>query len=194
MSSVNIKNAVSFTNPGLNWLTRTLWVVLTIAPVGLALKASAFEVDFSRRQIEFEKVFDQNRKPASVDETQIPGSLTASPAAGVVEQSLLSQVFDAPFEKQELALLITENGFVPAKVYLRRDVQYTIHIVNVHPREKNASIVLDAFTEHQTLPFGQARRIEIRPKAEGVFSFQSPELGTSGQLIISATTRKPAGQ
>ena len=190
MNYVNIKSASTFIERR-NCKTVGVWI-LAVYLLVTPLLAHAFEVDFSRRQIEFEKVFDQNRKPASVDgvDGEDPSRVPA-----VSSQSLIEKVFDVPTETQEVALLVTEGGFVPAKIFLRKDVQYIFYVVNVHPREKNMSIVLDAFTEHQTLPFGQTRKIEIRPKAAGVFLFQSPELGTSGQLVITDSTpsRKPSG-
>ncbi len=181
MSSVNTKSANLFTK---------IIGILMLVPL-LPQISQAFEIDFSRRQLQFDKVVDSVvMQPANSVET----SLTTGLSPQLSSQSLLERVFTPPSEVREIAVLLTEAGFVPQTVYLRKGTTCVLHIVNLHPREKNISVVIDAFTENHFLPFGVPKRIELQVKADGVFSFQTPELGSVGRLVVVDGGRKPAGE
>lgn len=132
--------------------------------------AQAWEVDLSRRQLDFNRVTDQNRLPASttVDDTQ----------------SLFGQVFDSVEPTQDIVILNTEKGFVPDTIRVKKGNSYRIHVVNVNKKEKNVSFVLDAFSEHHNTVYGQERTFNLNPKTDGVFSYQCPETAVQGRVIV----------
>lgn len=144
--------------------------------------AQAWEVDLSRRQLDFNRVSDQNRLPASTttDETQ----------------SVFGQVFDSVEPTQDIVILNTEKGFVPDTIRVKKGNSYRIHVVNVNQKDKNVSFILDAFSEHHNTVYGQERVFNLNPKADGVFSYQCPETAVQGRVIVISNStdseRKPA--
>jgi hypothetical protein len=144
--------------------------------------ANAWEVDMSRRQLDFNRVTDSDRLPASVttDETK----------------SLFGQVFDSVEPSQDIVILNTEKGFVPDTVRVKKGNSYRFHIVNVNQKEKNISFVLDAFSEHHNTLYGQDRTFNLNPKVDGIFSYQCPETAFQGRVIVISNTaeseRQPA--
>ena len=140
--------------------------------------AFAWEVDFSRRQVEFNKITNSNRLPASVNVEE--------------SKSLFGGVFDGSEPTQDIVIMNTEKGFVPDTLRLKSGNSYRVHVVNVNKKEQNVSFVLDAFSEHHNTLFGEKRTFTVAPKAEGIFSFQCPETATQGKLIIFSEGRKPA--
>lgn len=142
--------------------------------------AKAWEIDFSRRQLDFQKVEDHNRLPASTPNKE--------------NASLLSQVFDSSEPAQDIVITNTESGFVPSTLRLRKGGNYKIHIVNINAKEKNVSFVLDAFSESHNTVFGNMRSFTISPKQTGTFSYLCPETAEHGKIIIFSDDRKPAGE
>ena len=137
----------------------------------------AWEVDFSRRQIEFDKVEDQNRMPASVKpETKSP----------------LEQVFETTEASQDIVILNTEKGFVPEILNLRQGGNYKIHVVNVNEQKRNISFIVDAFGEHHNTIYGEPKSFQLAPKTEGIFSYQCPETAFQGKIVVIPQQRKPA--
>ncbi len=134
---------------------------------GFAAHADDWKVDFSRR------VKDVPAKELSEAPTEAPG-----------EKNFITSLFDSSEPAQELVILNTEKGFVPATVRVRQGGNYKVHIVNVNDREKNVSFVLDAFSEHHATYFGKIKTFEIRPKRNGVFRFVSPETSAQGRLVV----------
>lgn len=150
--------------------------------LAVALPASAFEVDFSRRQVDFSKVKDEDRLPASIQEDQ--------------SAVILNKVFDSVEPTQDIVIMNTDKGFVPDTVRLKKGNSYRIHVVNVNGREKNVSFVLDAFSEHHNTVFGERKTFSVTPKTDGIFSYQCPETAVQGKFIIysdaGSSDRKPA--
>ncbi len=143
--------------------------------------AHAWEVDFSRRQVDFNKVENSDRLPASVVEEK--------------PLSFYSKVVESVEPSQDIVIMNTEKGFVPETVRLKKNGNYKIHIVNVNHKEKNISFVLDAFSEHHNTIFGEEKSFSVSPKSEGIFSYQCPETATQGKFIIySDSDRKPASE
>ncbi len=146
--------------------------------------AQAWEVDFSRRRVQFDKVKNEDRLPASLKEDQT--------------EAVLSKVFDTVEPAQDIVIMNTEKGFVPEVVRLRKGGNYRIHVVNVNNKEKNVSFVLDAFSEHHSTLFGEQRTFTVAPKTDGIFSYQCPETAIQGKFIIYSDSmggdRKPATQ
>jgi plastocyanin len=143
----------------------------------------AWEIDFSRRQVEFNKVKNEDRLPASIQEDQ--------------SATILNKVFESVEPTQDIVIMNTEKGFVPDTVRLRKGNNYRVHIVNVNGKEKNVSFVLDAFSEHHNTVFGEEKTFYVTPKTDGIFSYQCPETAVQGKFIIysevaGAGDRKPA--
>ncbi len=134
------------------------------------IRVKAWEVDFSRRQVDFQSVRDESRMPASAETSE--------------KISLVEQVIDPQELPQDIVVLSTEKGFVPDRIRLKKNGVYKIHVVNVNATQKNASFVLDAFSEFHATSFGVQKTFQIRPKKEGIFSFNSPESAISGKFII----------
>ncbi|WP_253696654.1 cupredoxin domain-containing protein [Bdellovibrio sp. HCB117] len=142
--------------------------------------AFAWEVDFSRRQVQFNDVKNEDRLPASIKEDQ---------------SVILTKVFDAVEPAQDIVIMNTDKGFVPEVVRLKKGGNYRIHVVNVNGKEKNVSFVLDAFSEHHNTVFGEQKTFSVSPKTDGIFSYQCPETAVQGKFIIYsdiAADRKPA--
>lgn len=142
----------------------------------------AWEVDMSRRKVDLQK--NEKAGPAPLDFTPKK------------EASILSGVFQSLEPTQEVVILHTEKGFVPETVRLKKDRSYRVHVVNVNDKEKNASFILDAFSEHHGTYFGQPKSFNVSPKVEGIFSFQSPETGKQGRIVVTPEVelRKPASE
>jgi len=51
-------------------------------------------------------------------------------------------------------------------------------------KEKNTSFLMDSFTEAHNTMFGNLKTFIIEPKVEGVFSYQCPETGIQGKLVV----------
>ncbi len=86
--------------------------------------------------------------------------------------------------KMELVIMNTAKGFVPDTLRLQKDRQYTIHIVNVNPKAKNVSFILDDFAEHHGTYYAKPKSFKIYPQQAGIFRFQSPEVAHEGQIVI----------
>lgn len=147
-----------------------------------ALSASAWEVDMSRRQNDFNRITNQPRQPASVTEE--------TPLA-VLKEAL------TPYEQaQDIVIMNTDDGFVPKSLAVKKGSHYKIYVVNVNSKYKNSSFIMDAFSEHHATAFGRVKSFTITPKADGVYSYQSPESGVEGHLVVTSpeTDRKPASR
>ena len=165
MSSVSIKSARLF-------IKLILFTLFSFS----SLKVKAWEVDFSRRKIDFQSVQDQSRLPASQESTE--------------NLSLVEQIFDPQEIPQDIVILATEKGFIPDEVRLKKNGTYRIHVVNVNSERKNTSFVLDAFSEFHGTPYGTQKTFQVIPKKEGVFAFTSPEVGLRGKLVIYERPRR----
>ena len=174
MSSVNFKTVKLFTK---------IFLILAATAVGLSIvdvKAHAWEVDMSRRKLDFDKVSDQSRLPAS--------EKIVSPGFNIEELLPSTQPV------QDIVILNTEKGFVPEKVVLRKGETYKIHLVNVHNDKKNISFILDDFAESHNTPFAKEKQFDLKPKKTGEFSFHCPETSFHGRLIVIDSERKPASK
>jgi hypothetical protein len=165
----------------LNFKIAVACISFALVEVFLTTTAQAWEVDMSRRQVDFNRVTDQNRLPASVTTD---------------ESTMLGHVFDRVEPSQDIVILNTDKGFVPDTVRVKKGSSYRIHVVNVNSKDKNVSFVLDAFSEHHSTTFGQERVFNLNPKIDGIFSYQCPETAVQGKFIVISNTpeseRKPA--
>lgn len=146
------------------------------------VKVKAWEIDFSRRQMEFDKVEDV-RMPASAVEEESAASL-------------ISKITKHVEPSQDIVILNTESGFVPEVIKLKKDVNYNIHVVNVNNKEKNVSFLLDSFSQSHSTVFGAQKVFSITPRTEGIFSYQCPETSKQGKFVIVSEkpTRKIASE
>lgn len=150
------------------------------------VKIHALEIDLSRRQI----------TPAKIQNIRLPAS-SISKSPELKDEDLLQAMKKAAgplAPPKEIVILNTEKGFVPEKVQLRMGEVYTFHVVNVNMKEKNTSFLMDSFTQSHNTSYGDVKDFVIVPKVEGVFSYQCPETGFQGKLIVvpEADQRKPA--
>lgn len=136
-----------------------------------AAKADGWRVDLSRR------VKESAPK-------EMPTEASDSVGGEKEMKNLLFDLFDSSEPQQELVILNTEKGFVPATVRVRAGGNYRIHLVNVNEKEKNISFVLDAFSENHATYFGKIKTFDIRPKKNGVFRFVSPETAAQGRIVV----------
>ena len=144
------------------------------------VQVKAWDVDFSRREKELKTM----RMPASiVDQPQRK------------DESMVNGFFQAVEPTQEIVILNTDKGFVPETLRLKKGSSYKVIVVNINEKEKNASFILDAFSEHHATYFGEKKSFTVSPKADGIFSFQCPETASQGRLIIySDDKRMPASE
>jgi hypothetical protein len=164
------------------------------ATSAFATTAQALEVDFTRRQVEFNKVDDSSRLPAAMT----PDEQSKS----IVEKVFDGKLFETVEPAQEIVIMNTDKGFVPETLNLKKGTNYKLHIVNINGKEKNVSFVMDAFSEHHNTFFGEHKTFNITPKVDGIFSFQCPETAMQGKLIIYSdsigtvgpSVRKPASK
>ncbi len=157
-------------------MNRTLMIILCL----WLSQAVAWDVDLSRRQVDFSRITNQTRLPASQVEEEPLG--------------LLQRALTIPDVSQDIVIVNTETGFVPDKINVKKGGSYKIYIVNVDSKHKNSSFILDAFAEHHATAYGKVKTFTITPKTEGVFTFQSPESGVEGRLVVAPNERQPASQ
>lgn len=85
---------------------------------------------------------------------------------------------------KEIVILNTESGFIPSKVRVKKGEAYKVHVVNLNMREKNVSFLMDSFSQSHNTVFGVKKTFNIEPQVEGIYSYQCPETGVQGQLIV----------
>ncbi len=166
MNFVNFKTAKLFTS----FLFFTLVSSTTFA----------WEVDMSRRKVDFDRIEDRKREPASID----------------VTDSFLSlqKIIEPALPIQDVVIMNTENGFVPERLHLRKGQNYRVHLININEQKRNVSFILDDFAENHSTPYALRKTFEIKPEKSGEFVFHSPETSFRGRLIVVDPTsaRTPA--
>lgn len=152
-------------------------IVVFILAFFVQVTVRAWDVDLSRRQKDLQKV----QGPGLVGETTVAPS------------QLVDSFFDSFGPTQEVVIILTNKGFVPETIRMKKGTNYKVHVVNVNEKDKNVSFVLDAFSEHHGTLFGQQTSFSLSPKIDGIFSFQCPETAKQGRIIVySDEQRKPA--
>lgn len=152
----------------------TKYNLITIGLVLISLKTSAWDVDLSRRI--------KNVETNVVDELRWPSSL--KPAEELFSETSAQQMFSSVEPAQSIAILQTENGFVPDTIRIRKDGNYKIFVANVNEKFKNASFILDAFGQNHGTYFGKPKSFELAAKVNGVFTFLCPETGAQGKIVV----------
>ena len=152
--------------------SKSLPFLLALAP--LVVKAEAIQSEFSPRE------------PTAVKTLAVgTPDVIAVPRAGT-KRNVVGGNSEVSAPMQELVILNTDKGFVPATVRLRKGTKYVVHVVNVNEKEKNVSFVLDGFAQHQSTYYGKVTEFTIDPKTEGVYSFQCPETALEGRMVVFA--------
>lgn len=160
--------------------SKTVSLFIKIAITGLVfIPAFAWEVDMSRRQLDFDRVTDQNRLPASTHTSTQP----------VLD---LGSLILPSLPVQDIVILNTDKGFVPDKVHVRKGESYRIHLVNTNSEKKNVSFILDGFAESHSTPYAKEKTFELKPQKAGEYSFHCPETSFKGSVIVVESERKPA--
>lgn len=139
--------------------------------------AWSFEIDLSRRRKNVEKKMEK----------QEAAQAARSPNTNYQRQAVISLFSPSEEPKQEMVILNTDKGFVPAKLAMRKGVRYQIHVVNVNTKEKNVSFIMDAFSEHHSTYYGVIKTFELKPAQEGIYSFYCPETSFEGKVVVIST-------
>ena len=175
--------------------TRLLFAVVTFTGV---TARGEWTVDFSRRQ-PAARVDAAYRGPASVTDAVIEQPFESNQPVVAKDQGFFASVWSGGGEvAQDVVIMNTDKGFVPATVRLKSGLTYQIHVVNVNDRERNVSFVMDSFGQHHGTFYGKVKTFSIRPDKEGVFSYVSPETAAQGKLVVTgapgADVRRPAAE
>lgn len=174
-------------------------LICLIAPLAHA----DWSIDFSRRNFKTRQsdlnapAHPSGRQPASVEAAPTESAVIDTVQEPEAKKGLLDTFFDSGEPIQDLVILLTEKGFVPSTVRVRKGGRYKVHVVNVNEKEKNVSFMLDGFSEHHATYYGKIKVFVLEPKKEGAFSFQSPETSSEGRLIVfnpQIGVRAPASQ
>ncbi len=154
------------------------WLICFFLGVLFHLEAvQAWDVDLSRRKLEFDKIKDENHLVEST-QTEV--------------KNPLSQVFETTEIAKDIVILNSDKGFIPSTIQLQQGSSYRIHVVNVNEQKRNLSIIVDAFGQHHNTIYGSARSFQLSPKAEGIFSYQCPETSIQGKIVVVPQGRSPA--
>lgn len=191
MNSANTKTAKTCSKMFKGFLG---FVSFCIVAGGVSV-ARALDIDFSRRQVEFNKVENDDRMPSSLP------PMKEDPTNSIVNKVLDGSLFESVEPTQDIVIMNTTKGFVPETINLKKGNNYRIHVVNVNNKEKNISFIMDAFSEHHNTFYGEHKTFNVSPKVDGIFSYQCPETAQQGKIIIYSDTvgtlpanRKPASK
>ncbi|MFN3697516.1 MAG: hypothetical protein ACK4VO_08745 [Pseudobdellovibrio sp.] len=172
MNSVNFKTEKTYTK---TFIKTFLFTFFYFAQV--KVHAADWMIDLSRRQTDFNRIENQRMPSSNVEES-------ANPNADKELFQAIKKIVNPVQPSQEIVIMQTETGFVPEKIYLKKNEIYKIHIVNLNSKEKNVSFLMDAFSQVHNTVFGVVKTFTIQPKVEGVYSYQSPETGALGKAVI----------
>lgn len=140
-----------------------------------------WNIDLSRRQTDFSRI--ENQRMPTTTNMDVSSS---KQDADILEA--LKKVVNPVEPSQEIVILQTEKGFVPEMIHLKKGDVYKVHVVNLNLKEKNVSFVMDAFSQTHNTVYGAIKTFTVQPKIEGVYSFQSPETGFMGKVVITPDT------
>lgn len=148
---------------------RALILILTSLLFSFQAVADSWKFDFSRRQKDMIELEKQQRQIASEEKT------------------VLGMITERQGPMQDIVIINTPSGFLPAQIPIKRNQRYRVHVVNVNKDKKNISFMMDDFSQHHGTFFGEEVVFEIEPRKEGLFSFLCPETGAKGKMVVYAT-------
>jgi plastocyanin len=177
VNTVSIKTAQTYNKK--NRMSRgLLWLICFFLGVLFHLDSvRAWDVDLSRRRLEFDKIKDENRLQ-SVESTEA--------------KNPLSKILESTDVAKDIVILNSEKGFIPDTIQLRQGLSYRIHVVNVNEQKRNVSFIIDAFGQHHNTVYSTPKSFQISPKTEGIFSYQCPESSLQGKIVVLPQERSPA--
>jgi hypothetical protein len=143
--------------------------------------AEDWSVDLSRRQTDFKRI--ENQRMPSSNVQVLSESVDTKKQDSELLQALKSAV-NPVTPSQDIVIIQNEKGFVPDQLNLKKGEVYQIHIVNLNPKEKNVSFLMDSFSQSHNTVFGVTKTFKIQPQVEGVFSYQSPETGLAAKWSL----------
>lgn len=156
------------------------------------VRADNWKIDLSRRQTDFSRI-QNTRMPASNVEPFADAASIAKNDSEILQA--IKSAINPVTPSQDIVIIQNENGFVPNQLNLKKGEVYQIHVVNLNSKEKNVSFLMDSFSQSHNTVFGVEKTFKIQPQVEGVFSYQSPETGISGKVVVVPDLiRKPASK
>jgi hypothetical protein len=106
-------------------------------------------------------------------------------ANSYVKEGVLEQILTSIAEPvQPIVILNMEKEFVPSTVRLKKNGNYRFYVANVNEKNKNVAFVLDAFNQNHGTYFGQVKIFDVKPKVDGLFTFNCPETGIQGKIVV----------
>lgn len=160
-----------------------------IAFLGLSTFGSAFEIDFSRREADRERM-----NPVNQSQLVAPQAMAFREPAS--DSALSENSVSFPISKaHEIVIVNTDKGFVPSQVHLHKGQGYKFYVFNLNKKFKNNSFIIDQMKVQHATFFGEAVMFQLKPEASGVFSFESPEASVQGKIVVvdrMESERKPA--
>lgn len=167
------------------------FIVLSLLGLGGATQSwgtEGWKIDLSRRHQDLQR-FQTQRSPQSLSAPQ--GEKTPAESGG----GFLDMFFSSPSGPvQDVVILNTDKGFIPAEMRMREDVTYKVHVVNVNDKAKNVSFVMDAFSEYHATYYGEIKSFILHPQKVGTFTYVCPETAVQGRLVVhpSSSENLPA--
>ncbi len=123
---------------------------------------------------------------ASPEWARYPNELRApSPRkAGDVGSGVLKNALPELMPTQEISLIMSDKGFAPKKLHLRRGESYAVTVVNVSSSHRNSSFVVPSLSIYEGTFFASPSTFHIQADQEGLFHFLSPESGIRGEIVV----------
>lgn len=112
----------------------------------------------------------------------------ASPAPAALAVEPLPELMPA----HELSLILSEGGFSPQKLHIKKGELYRVTVVNVSTTYRNSSFVIPSMAIYEGAYFAQPKTFQLQADQEGLFQFLSPESGTRGELVVYETAPAPS--
>lgn len=125
----------------------------------------------------------QNVEALEIDLSQ--RGISSIENVSIKRESVLEQMLTTIADPvQNIVILNTDKEFVPNTVRLKKNGNYRFYVANVNEKNKNISFVLDAFNQNHGIYFGQVKVFDVKPKINGLFTFNCPETGIQGKVVV----------
>lgn len=89
-----------------------------------------------------------------------------------------------PDKTEEFAIIHTENGFLPQKLYLKVKQNAKIYITGTSG--KNTAFIIDDLNVFKGVTKDNVTEIEFVPTKEGAYSFYCPITNKKGWIIVKS--------
>lgn len=164
----------------INIIKLILFTVFYLVQVKVHAK---WDVDLTRRQTDLKKI-ENLRMPASVVSVDPTINADNNDKSSSEIIAALKRMANLSAPSKDIVIIQTEDGFIPSTLNVQKNQTYQIYVVNLNSKEKNVSFLMDSFSQSHNTVFGNVRSFKINPNVEGVFSYQSPETGAAGKLVV----------